>query len=56
MLIKIKKSAEVRSQFYIAKDIGYINQKQFDDFHGLAVEVARIIGGLRATLKKKSPK
>lgn len=44
--------AEVRSQLYIAHDIGYITQEQFAEVHGLADEVARIVGGLRASIKK----
>ncbi len=44
--------AEVRSQLYVALDIGYINQEMFNEIHLLAEEVARIIGGLRTSLKK----
>ena len=45
--------AEVRSQLYIAHDIGYIDREQFEEIHSLAEEVGRIIGGLRASLKKQ---
>ena len=44
--------AEVRSQLYIALDIGYISKTEFDSIHAMAVETGRIIGGLRASLKK----
>jgi four helix bundle protein len=44
--------AEVRSQLYIALDIGYISKTEFDSIHAMAVETSRIIGGLRASLKK----
>jgi len=44
--------AEVRSQLYVALDVGYINQEMFNEIHLLAEEVARIIGGLRTSLKK----
>lgn len=44
--------AELRSQLYIAHDIGYITQEQFQEIHGLAEEVGRIIGGLRLSLKR----
>jgi four helix bundle protein len=44
--------AEVRSQLYIALDIGYITQKKFKEVHALAEEVGRIIGGLRVSLNK----
>lgn len=44
--------AEVRSQLYVALDVGYITQAEFDLTNGLAVEVSRIIGGLRRSVKK----
>ena len=44
--------AEVRSQLYVALDAGYIGKTQFDGLHAQAEEVARIIGGLRASLKR----
>ena len=46
--------AEVRSQLYIALDTGYITNDQFEKMHSQAEEVARIIGGLRASLKRSS--
>ncbi len=45
--------AEVRSQLYVALDVEYVTQKQFDNLHNLALEVARILGGLRSVLPKK---
>ncbi len=45
--------AEVRSQLYIALDIGYIVRATFDQLLADAAEVARIIGGLRATVEKQ---
>lgn len=42
--------AELRSQLYIALDIGYISQPEFDRLNGMAVEVARILGGLRSSV------
>ena len=44
--------AEVRSQLYVALDVGYISKAEFDSVHEMAVETSRIIGGLRASLKK----
>ena len=46
--------AEVRSQLYIALDTGYITNDQFEKVRSQAEEVARIIGGLRASLKRSS--
>ncbi len=45
--------AEVRSQLYVALDVGYIRQAQFEEVHKLAEEVSRIIGGLRASIQKQ---
>ncbi len=40
--------AEVRSQLYVALDLGYITQEQLDHISALASEVSRILGGLRS--------
>jgi four helix bundle protein len=45
--------AELRSQLYIALDNNYLNQQQFDALMLQAAEVARVIGGLRASVAKK---
>ena len=45
--------AEVRSQLYVAKDIGYITENDFNDLMRKAQEVGRIIGGLRASVEKQ---
>lgn len=42
---------EVRSQIYIAHDIGYINQEKFFQLRSQATEVSRIIGGLRQSVQ-----
>jgi four helix bundle protein len=47
--------AEVRSQLYIALDIGYVGQAEFDGLLAQAEEVGRIIGGLRASIKRTPP-
>jgi four helix bundle protein len=56
--IVISKSscAEVRSQLYVALDIGYINQEVFDATSALAQEVSRIIGGLKSSVYKAKSK
>ena len=46
--------AEVRSQLYVAHDAGYISQPQFDNASKLAEEVSRIIGGLKAAVRKRN--
>lgn len=45
--------AEVRSQLYVALDVGYLDQNQFNQLLTQAQEVARIIGGLRASVERK---
>lgn len=45
--------AEVRSQLYVALDIGYIDERKFQELMRLAVELSRIIGGLRASVDKR---
>jgi four helix bundle protein len=48
--------AEVRSQLYVALDVGYITQEQFDHVSTLATEVSLIIGGLRSSVQKQRTK
>ncbi|HEY0171365.1 MAG TPA: four helix bundle protein [Pyrinomonadaceae bacterium] len=45
--------AELRSQLYIALDAGYVGEALFNDLMTKAVEVGRIIGGLRSAVERK---
>ena len=45
--------AEVRSQLYVALDVGYLDQAAFDRLMEQAEEVARILGGLRAAVDRQ---
>ena len=45
--------AEVRSQLYVALDVGYIDDRTFQDLRTQSEEVGRIIGGLRASVAKQ---
>jgi four helix bundle protein len=45
--------AELRSQLYVALDIGYIDQHQFECLLAEAEEVARIVGGLRTAVERQ---
>ncbi len=45
--------AEVRSHLYIALDVGYLGRSGFDRLLAQAEEVARIIGGLRASVQRQ---
>jgi four helix bundle protein len=45
--------AELRSQLYIALDVGYMTREHFDTLMQLAEEVARILGGLRASAENQ---
>jgi four helix bundle protein len=42
--------AEVRSQLYVALDVGYIERALFASLSAHAEEVAKIIGGLRVSV------
>ncbi|MBE0511209.1 MAG: four helix bundle protein [Chromatiales bacterium] len=48
--------AEVRSQLYIAMDVGYLSKSDFDILHQEFKELARVIGGLRSAVDKKRTK
>src|SRR5437867_983688 len=45
--------AEVRTQLYIARDLGYLDETRFGAVMALAEETGRVIGGLRASLHRK---
>ena len=45
--------AEVRSQLYVALDVGYLDKASFDSLMNQAEEVARIVGGLRASVHRQ---
>ncbi len=45
--------AELRSQLYVALDAGYISDEEFRHVSELAVEVSRIIGGLKVAVRKR---
>lgn len=44
--------AEVRSQLYVAFDIGYVEENTFRGLLAQAEEVGRVVGGLRASVEK----
>jgi four helix bundle protein len=45
--------AELRSQFYLALDVEYFTQQEFNDLFDKSMEVARLIGALRAAVAKR---
>lgn len=45
--------AEVRSQLYVAQDVGYITQEIFINMKSSTDELSRIIGGLRVAVQKQ---
>ena len=50
---------EVVRQLYVAMDQDYLVQKEFDEIHGLAGDISKMIGGLIEYLKgskMKGPK
>jgi len=46
-------AGEVRSDLYVALDQNYITEGQFKTLCDLALEVTRLIGGLRSSLLRK---
>ncbi len=45
--------AEVRSQLYVASDVGYLGQEQFETLLNQTEEVSRIVGGLRKAVERQ---
>jgi four helix bundle protein len=45
--------AELRSQLYVACDSGYIEMSVFEQIQSQALEVSKILGGLKASVLKK---
>ena len=45
--------AELRNQLYVALDVAYIPPDAFDSLMADAVEVGKIIGGLRASVERQ---
>jgi four helix bundle protein len=45
--------AEVRSQLYIAHDIGYLTPLEFSELLNQTQEVGKILGGLRASVERQ---
>ena len=46
-------SAELRSQLYVALDVGYMSQETFSQLMKSSEEVSNIIGGLRVSVGKR---
>lgn len=47
-------SAEVKSQLYVALDLGYITENDFNDFYNKCTDISKLIMGFINYLKKKS--
>ena len=45
--------SELRSQLYVAKDVGYITDAKFESLMAETDELQRIIGGLRSAVQKQ---
>lgn len=45
--------AEVRSQLYVALDVGYLDRETFEKVNSSTSELSRIIGGLRVAVQKQ---
>jgi four helix bundle protein len=44
--------AEVRSQLYVALDVGYLYEPDFLDLLAQAEEIGKIVGGLRVSMER----
>lgn len=45
--------AELRTQLYVAMDVGYLDEVTFRTLMSQAIEVGKIIGGLRASVERR---
>ena len=45
--------AEVRAQLYVALDVGHLTDEEFNGLMSKAVELGRVIGGLRASVEHR---
>jgi len=45
--------AELRSQLYVALDVGYLSQDTFTSLMSHATEVGRVVGGLRVAVERR---
>ena len=48
--------AELRSQLYVALDVEYFDLTVFEEVSRLAIEVSRLVGGLRAAVSRQKSK
>ena len=55
LYIALGLAAEVQSQLYIARDLRYLSQEEFDKIYGLAGETAKLITGFIKYLKGPKP-
>jgi four helix bundle protein len=53
LLISRASCAEVRSQLYIAFDVGYLKRTTFDELQTAALEVARLISALSLATERR---
>ena len=49
-------SFEVRSQLYLARDLGYLSVAEHEELHALSDEVGRLLAAMRASLTNPKPR
>jgi four helix bundle protein len=43
---------EVRSQLYLARELGYVDETEHQSLHELCIEIARMLAALRASIDR----
>lgn len=54
LLISRGSLEELSYQMLLSRDLGYISDKQYDDFLNLSIEVGKLLNGVINSLKNKS--
>ena len=48
-------AGELRAQLYVALDLGYLSQEQFDDIQSDVIRIGKMVVGLIQYLRKQDP-
>ncbi|MGO8767050.1 MAG: four helix bundle protein [Limisphaerales bacterium] len=53
--ISRRSTAEVQSLIYVALDVGYVNENEFDSHFQQAAKTKALVGGLKHSLTRRDP-